>query len=444
MAAPFAAEPLEIFEELRYVWEYMAAALVFLVPFAQPRPHAVAKVVVGFLGFSLISLLYFPILDVVSRDGLPLLTVGFWYMVLAFLMTLFFRRCFELALADALYMMVNAYAAQHVVYVVIHEWLALDLWPSLPSMFTAYVLISELSCVVWYGALYWVFGRRLRAAGGRILEDSRKGALSMALLLMMFLACSFGFQYLFHLYEANQSNAVWMSLLVCFIVLGQQYMTLGATLEARELATTEQMLRDAEEHWKLSNDLVENLNRTIHDLKHVVGALEQLPERDRAGYVNETTEYIRRYEQTVYTDDEVLNTIISEKALLCENRGVAFSCSLGKVDLSFVALPDLYVLLGNIVSNAVEGALTVGDPGLRAVTLAIRERGGLACITCDNPFEGEREVGKGGLLATTKADASRHGYGLKSIRATAQKYGGTMFVSAEEGVFTLQVALPLP
>lgn len=434
----------EVFEELRFVWELMGAALVFLVPFARPRKRTALKVAAGFLGFSLVSLEYFAIEGLSHGAVNGQLLVGFWYILLSLAIALFWMACFELTLGDALYVAVSSYAAQHIVYVIIHEWLALGVWPALPQLFGLYVMLSEAACLALYTVLYRIFGRRLRASGGRIVENSPKGALTMAALLVMLLSCTFGFQNLFRLSEQNKASAVWMSIVVCLIVLGMQYLMLGSMLEERELAASEQMLADAEDHWKVSNELIENLNQAMHDLKHVVGALDAMSADDREGYVSQTTEYIKQYEATVYSDDEVLNTILSEKALLCDSRGVAFSCSLGKVDLGFFSVPDLYVLLGNIVDNAVEGALTLSDPELRAVSLAIRERGGMACITCDNRFEGERELGEGGLPATTKADSTHHGFGLKSIRAIAERYGGAMTVCAEGGVFTVQVAIPLP
>ena len=46
-----------------------------------------------------------------------------------------------------------------------------------------------------------------------------------------------------------------------------------------------------------------------------------------------------------------------------------------------------------------------------------------------------------GLPQTTKADKRHHGFGLESIRKTAQKYYGDIDISAEDGEFTLCVLL---
>ena len=55
----------------------------------------------------------------------------------------------------------------------------------------------------------------------------------------------------------------------------------------------------------------------------------------------------------------------------------------------------------------------------------------------DSPLKFEN-----GLPITTKSDRSMHGYGMKSIRYTAEKYNGAVNVTAEAGIFTLQILLP--
>jgi sensor histidine kinase regulating citrate/malate metabolism len=47
------------------------------------------------------------------------------------------------------------------------------------------------------------------------------------------------------------------------------------------------------------------------------------------------------------------------------------------------------------------------------------------------------------LPSTTKSNKLYHGYGLKSIQAAAQKYGGTMTVSSSDHWFILKVLIPV-
>jgi sensor histidine kinase regulating citrate/malate metabolism len=47
------------------------------------------------------------------------------------------------------------------------------------------------------------------------------------------------------------------------------------------------------------------------------------------------------------------------------------------------------------------------------------------------------------LPVSTKGDPSNHGFGLKSIRYTAQKYGGSITTGIEDDWFVLKMLIPL-
>ena len=94
-----------IFEELRFIWELLAADFIFLLPFAKLRRHFLPLVLLGLPILSLLSLIHFPLLELGS--SLP----GIWrygavssgYIVLAVTTMLFSRLCFSLTVSDALY-----------------------------------------------------------------------------------------------------------------------------------------------------------------------------------------------------------------------------------------------------------------------------------------------------------------------------------------------------
>jgi sensor histidine kinase regulating citrate/malate metabolism len=52
-----------------------------------------------------------------------------------------------------------------------------------------------------------------------------------------------------------------------------------------------------------------------------------------------------------------------------------------------------------------------------------------------------RIFGKSNLPKTTKGDNVKHGFGLKSITQVAEKYGGAMKCSYEDGWFKVKVLL---
>lgn len=102
----------------------------------------------------------------------------------------------------------------------------------------------------------------------------------------------------------------------------------------------------------------------------------------------------------------------------------------------------MYALLGNAIDNAIECVDQFEDVEKRVVSLAIRRQNAFLCIQTNNYCE-DVPTQEDGLPVTTKADKSSHGFGLKSIRYLAQKYGGTMFATVRDHVFILQVTLPI-
>lgn len=46
------------------------------------------------------------------------------------------------------------------------------------------------------------------------------------------------------------------------------------------------------------------------------------------------------------------------------------------------------------------------------------------------------------LTADGRPDTLNHGFGTRSMRALAERYGGTLAVSADESVYRLDITLP--
>lgn len=104
---------------------------------------------------------------------------------------------------------------------------------------------------------------------------------------------------------------------------------------------------------------------------------------------------------------------------------------------------DLSAIFGNALDNAIESVMRVEDPEKRLIHVTVSARKGFTLITFENYFEGELSFA-GQLPVTTKGDRGFHGYGLKSIRYVAEKYGGSMTVQAEEQWFKLNILFPRP
>ena len=75
--------------------------------------------------------------------------------------------------------------------------------------------------------------------------------------------------------------------------------------------------------------------------------------------------------------------------------------------------------------------------------MAVYSKKGFLMIQCEN-YCPEAVTFQNGVPVTTKGDADYHGYGIKSIRYTAQKYGGSVTIEVEDSWFRMNILIPLP
>lgn len=433
-----------VFEELRFVWELLAAEFVLLLPFAQQRKNFVLRAALCWIVMSVISQGYFLILELgaILPDAFFRMMIGSWYIILTLLTMGICCWCFHLTFVDALYICISGYSVQHIVYILVHELLALYLWRELSQNLPLYALISLGCCVIVLGLLYRIFSQRLSLCGGRLMSDTAKGICLHIAMLVALMFCTFTCQSLFWNVSGLQIVAAELGLVVCLLMLALQYATLNAIRSRQEQTVFEQTLHNSARQYALSKEMVDHINRTCHDLKHNLKVLKTIDEDQRRAYIEEAERNLAMYHELIHCDDEVLNTILGEKCLFCSHHGIRLSCAVDGGDLKFVSTPDLYALLGNAIDNAVECVDRFTDPEKRVISLTITTHNSFTCIQTNNYCEDTPEMEEG-LPVTTKGRLGQRGFGLKSIRYLTEKYGGSMAVDIKDNIFTLQIMLPV-
>lgn len=435
--------PLGIFEELRFIWELVAAEFLLLLPFAKKKERFPLRTAVGVLILSIICLGYFGLLERVTfLPHWPMqFVICFWYIALALLTMGYIRCCFQLTVHDAIYMCIAGYAAQHMIYVPVHEVLALDVWPELTENLPLYGAVAALVCLLVYIPVHCLFAPKLRLCNGQMFDDSPVNIVLNVILLSVLMVCAFAGQYLFQDGGDMRYIGVTLDLLCSMMILGIQYLSLRMAQASREQAIIQQTLMDSERRFEISRELIEVANRSCHDLKHSVQAMKLAGEGERQEFIAQTEETIRLYQKYIHSGNVVLDALLAEKSLACERQQIALSCSVNDADLSFLPVADLYVLLGNAIDNAVECVAQFEQPEKRVISLTIQRQYAFLSIQTNNYCPAVPAF-RNGLPMTTKK-SGLHGYGLKSIRYIAAKHGGTVQTTVKDQVFILQILIPL-
>ena len=212
--------------------------------------------------------------------------------------------------------------------------------------------------------------------------------------------------------------------------------------EKREMDALQDLLHLQYETYKRSQESIDLVNRKYHDLKHQIALLRSQGNEGRNSVLDQMESEIQSYEALNITGNKVLDTVLTSKSLHCQSQGIQMTCVADGGALNFMSAMDISSLFGNALDNAIESVSKICSPEKRLIHVVISQKKSFLCIKIENCYEGQLHF-SGGRPQTTKRDTRYHGFGLKSIEATAAKYGGTVHINAENGWFELQVMIPL-
>lgn len=119
------------------------------------------------------------------------------------------------------------------------------------------------------------------------------------------------------------------------------------------------------------------------------------------------------------------------------------SCVVDGASMDFMNPVDLYTIMGNAMDNAMEAVSKFERPHLRIIDVLVHVRQRFLVISITNPMK-EPPSFEDGLPVSTKEPDGFHGFGIRSIRSTVQKYGGETVIDTGDGFFCLSITIPLP
>lgn len=229
----------------------------------------------------------------------------------------------------------------------------------------------------------------------------------------------------------------------CITLLYLQSALFKKSSMRKELETIQLLWHQQKGQYQLSKETIELINHKCHDLKHQVQAIRAVKdEKERETYLEKIEKSVQIYSAIVRTGNEILDTILTEKSLICENTGIHINCVADGSLLAFMNPVDLYTLFGNALDNAIEAVRKLESKEKRVIDIMLYERQSFLMLQIVNPMCGEVKF-EDGLPLTTKAKNGYHGYGMKSMLHTIQKYEGHLTTEVKNGCFYFNVMLPL-
>jgi len=192
---------------------------------------------------------------------------------------------------------------------------------------------------------------------------------------------------------------------------------------------------------QLMQDSVERVKSIRHDIKIHLATIQDFA-------TNGNTEEIKVYLDSlvdgiesgeVYSDtgNIAFDSIINYKLRNAKNENIKLDLSVAVPPELDVEVVDIVTILGNLLDNALEAVAKASEKFIKLDIEFIK--GGLFAKV-ENSFNGEIRYSKEKQVTSLKA-GNEHGYGLKNIRQSVEKYGGHMEITHTENTFSTGVFL---
>lgn len=188
---------------------------------------------------------------------------------------------------------------------------------------------------------------------------------------------------------------------------------------------------DSAQYYKMLLSQYDNQSILIHDIKKHLQSIDLLNDQHDhekiSAYIKQLLLSSDLKDAAKLCDNALLNAILGRYKKQCISLHISFLTDIRSGTVDFMADNDITSLFCNLLDNATEACRGISE-ALIEMTVQKKENTPFAVITMVNSCQSDpfSRVSRGGLIPTSKPDCQRHGFGLKSIRKTVDKYHGDM------------------
>lgn len=184
----------------------------------------------------------------------------------------------------------------------------------------------------------------------------------------------------------------------------------------------------------------------IHNTSHYIKTIGMLISEGKSQEVMDILESLNveleSHVTTLYSDNSVLNSILSEKQLLAIKNDIIVDIYIEpSFNINGISDLDIITMFSNLIDNALEAAILCKDERFVHIRMFTQNEGNILAIKISNSYV-KAPMKIGGVFQSTKKDAGIHGVGLKSVSNTAEKNGGFLECFIEDIRFIAILLLP--
>lgn len=233
-------------------------------------------------------------------------------------------------------------------------------------------------------------------------------------------------------------------IVMLLLIAGYFYLLQQREKESLEFANMYNEL--LEEKYNNLKAVYEANAKLFHDFKHHIRTINELINEN---HMAELKEYISEFElETLsnnniqWTEDTIVNLVLNNKISMGTQKGIAVCANINYPVKTNILSKDITTILANLFDNALEACDKISEGQEKWIHVTIKSINNMLLIKLENSCCEEPKI-KGQRFISRKMNHQIHGWGLKSVESTAQKYNGTVTAnySQEKQVFQSVVNL---
>ena len=198
---------------------------------------------------------------------------------------------------------------------------------------------------------------------------------------------------------------------------------------------------------ELYNSMRENYNiqrQRTHEYKNQIVCMDMLMKKKDysklENYIGNISDGLDAQLDMVDTNNDVVNAILNAKYYEAIKNDVLFVLKINDLSDIKVSDEDIVTILSNLLDNAIEAAKQC-DVGKRTVKIKLLSEDDVLSIAVTNAYKTEPMLTEDGYIRTTKNNKEEHGWGIRNIVATLEKYDAEYIIDYKNGEFVFSIMM---
>lgn len=216
---------------------------------------------------------------------------------------------------------------------------------------------------------------------------------------------------------------------------------------SRNMKEAEALRQQSIGQLELYNSMRENYNiqrQRTHEYKNQIVCMDMLMKKKDYSkledYIGNISDGLDAQLDMVDTNNDVVNTIFNAKYYEAIKNDVLVVLKINDLSDIKISDNDIVTILSNLLDNAIEAAKQC-DIGKRIVKIKMLYEDAVLSIAVSNSYKAEPVLTEDGYIRTTKKDREEHGWGMRNVVTTLEKYNAEYIIDYKNGEFVFSIIM---